>query len=136
FIFLSSLPLTPSGKVDRRALPALDGKRPDLAEVYTAPRTPLERSVAEIWMEILKVDRIGIRDNFFELGGHSLLATQVVARLGKILNREIPLRFLFEAPTIRELALRIEAHQDTEPSAGEGRHELKLLTEEEMQTII
>ena len=81
FVFLDLIPLTSNGKVDRKALPAPDQNRFDLEESFVAPRTPVEEMIAEIWAEVLKLDRVGIHDNFFDLGGHSLLATQVISRL-------------------------------------------------------
>jgi len=102
FVVLESLPLTPNGKVDRRALPAPD--EGDLARgTYVAPRTELERRLCEIWAELLGVGRVGITDGFFDLGGHSLLATRVVSRVRAELGRELPLRALFEHPTVGEL---------------------------------
>jgi amino acid adenylation domain-containing protein len=104
WVLLDALPLTPNGKVDRRALPAPDGVRPDLGAAYVAPRTALEEVLAGLWCEVLRIERVGIQDNFFTLGGHSLLATQVVSRIGEALQIEVPLRRLFEAPTVCGLA--------------------------------
>jgi amino acid adenylation domain-containing protein len=104
-IVLSRIPLTPNGKVDRAALPAPE------TPVFTpdvGPRTPIEELLASIWSELLGLDRIGVDHNFFELGGHSFLATRVTVRLRYALEVELPLRQLFEAPTIRELAPRVE----------------------------
>ncbi|MFN6567974.1 non-ribosomal peptide synthase/polyketide synthase [Dendronalium sp. ChiSLP03b] len=101
-VILDSLPLTSNGKVDRRALRA-----PDLYsnwDKYIAPRTPIEELLAQIWAQVLKVRQVGIDDNFFELGGHSLLATQLVSRIRNIFKVELPLRSLFTAPTITQLA--------------------------------
>ncbi|MCY1022330.1 non-ribosomal peptide synthetase [Pyxidicoccus sp. MSG2] len=110
FVLLDALPLTPSGKVDRKALPAPQEEAG--REGYVAPRAGLEEVVADIWAPLLGVRRVGAHDNFFELGGHSLLATQVVSRLREVLQRELPVRVLFEAPTIAELARRIESTRD------------------------
>jgi amino acid adenylation domain-containing protein len=108
FVMLDQLPLTPHGKVDRRALAALEGARSELEAAYIAPRTPIEELLAELWAKVLGLERVGIHDNFFALGGHSLLATQMLARLNEACKVELPLRSLFEKPTIAELAREIE----------------------------
>jgi amino acid adenylation domain-containing protein len=108
FVVLDALPLTTSGKVDRRALPAPEPERPMLTGIYTAPRTPLEEELAEMWSQLLGLKRVGIYDNFFELGGHSLLATQLVSRVRESYPVDLPLRRLFQKPTIAELAALIE----------------------------
>ncbi|HEX7649525.1 MAG TPA: condensation domain-containing protein, partial [Noviherbaspirillum sp.] len=107
FILLDRLPLTPNGKIDRKALPAPSASRGD--DGYAAPRTPTEETLAAIWAEVLKLDRVGIHDNFFVLGGHSLLATQVISKLRNAFQIDLPLQALFDARTIQELAHRIEA---------------------------
>ncbi|HLK61110.1 MAG TPA: amino acid adenylation domain-containing protein, partial [Chthonomonadaceae bacterium] len=127
FVALPSLPLSPNGKVDRKALPAPEAG--EQRETYVAPRTPIEEGLAEIWCEILRVERVGIHANFFELGGHSLLATQAISRFRSTFQVELPLRTLFEAPTIALLAQKIAAlpgsMADTAPqlqrAAREGR---------------
>ena len=108
FVELNGLPLTPNGKVDRRALPLPDQTRPDLEAAFVAPRTPAEEQLAGIWAEVLKVERVGIHDHFFELGGHSLLATQVISRVRNAFEVDLPLRSLFETPTVAGLAESIE----------------------------
>jgi len=108
FVFLAKLPLNSSGKIDRRALPAPDRSRADVREELTPPRTPTEQALASIWMAVLKLDRIGIHENFFDLGGHSLLATQIVARVSDTTQFDLPLRRLFENPTIAELAAIVD----------------------------
>ena len=108
FVFLDSLPLTPNGKLDRAALPQPDQTRPELRVAFIAPRTPVEALLAKIWAEVLNLERVGIHDNFFELGGHSLLATQVVSRVRQAFQMELPLRSLFEIPTVAGLAECIE----------------------------
>jgi amino acid adenylation domain-containing protein len=109
YMTLESLPLTPSGKVDRRALPQPSGTRPELAGVYVAPKRPEEELVAEVWAEVLGLDQVGLHDNFFDLGGHSLLAIRILSRLRETFKVELPLRSLFERPTVVELAESIEA---------------------------
>jgi acyl carrier protein len=116
-VFLESLPLTPNGKVDRKALPIPDQARPELDAIYVRARNPVEEMLAEIWAEVLKVERIGIHDNFFDLGGHSLLATQVTSRLRDRLQIDLPLRTLFEKPTVEGLAVAIIEKQATEAPA-------------------
>ena len=105
-VVLEELPLTPNGKLDRRALP-----KPEVrvtSEEEERPRTPVEEILGGIWEQVLKVPRVGVRDNFFELGGHSLLATQVVSRVSESLGVELPLRVMFEAPTVEGLAGEVE----------------------------
>jgi acyl carrier protein len=109
FVWLEELPLTPNGKVDRRALPAPDQSRPDLKESFVAPRTPAEEVIAGIWAEVLKLEQVGVHDNFFDLGGHSLLATQVMSRVREAFRMEMPLRTLFEAPTVAQLGESVAA---------------------------
>ncbi len=107
-VLLDALPLMPNGKVDRRALPALERARPELENAIVIPRTPTEEVLAEIWVQVLGIERVGVHDNFFDLGGHSLLATQVVSRIRDTFEMEMPLRRLFELPTVAGLAESIE----------------------------
>jgi acyl carrier protein len=103
FVKLESMPLTPNGKVDRKALP-LPGMGTASNKEYVAPRTDIERTIADVWMEVLKQDKVAVHDDFFELGGHSLLATQVMSRVNRLFNVQLPLRRLFEARTVEALA--------------------------------
>ncbi|MGA6174805.1 amino acid adenylation domain-containing protein [Streptomyces sp. NPDC012600] len=106
-VVLDTFPLTPNGKLDRRALPAPD-QRPDLRAEYVAPRTDAEELVAEVWAEVLGLDRVGALDDFFDLGGHSLLATRVVARIRAAAELTVPLRTLFVHRTAEAFALAVE----------------------------
>jgi acyl carrier protein len=129
-VVLDSLPLNPSGKVDRGALPA---PVPGSGEAYVAPRTEMEEGVAAIWSEVLGVEKVGVEDNFFSLGGHSLLATRIVSRIRQTFGIDLPLRELFESPTVASVAESIEAARWSLGSAapsrapgGEEREELEL----------
>ncbi|MBV9790840.1 MAG: amino acid adenylation domain-containing protein, partial [Chloroflexi bacterium] len=110
FVLLEALPLTPSGKVDRQALPKPDLSYLDVGEAFVAPRTPLEELIAGVWATVFNIERVSVHDNFFTLGGHSLLATQVITRVRHLTGRDVPLRLLFEAPTIAAVAEQIDAH--------------------------
>jgi amino acid adenylation domain-containing protein len=111
FVVVDAWPLTPNGKVDRAALPAPGGERATARAEFVAPRGPVEAKVAEVWSVVLGVEKVGAHDNFFDLGGHSLLATQVVSRLRDAFATDLPLRALFEEPTVAALAARIEAER-------------------------
>ena len=108
FVFLKALPLTQNGKIDRNALPTSNEERPQLDQGFVEPRTETEELIAQVWCDVLNLDKIGIHDNFFELGGHSLLATRVVARLRRNFNADLALRKLFELPTVAGLAQHID----------------------------
>ena len=112
FVELEAFPLSPNGKIDRKAFPSPDGTRPKLEETFVAPRDSIEETIAGIWRAVLGVNKVGIRDNFFELGGHSLLATQVISRIRDAFQVEsLPLRRLFETPTVAELASAVSQIQ-------------------------
>src|SRR5205085_7278058 len=114
--FLEKLPLTPQGKVNRLALPRPEGAERELDVLFVAPRSAVEEVLCGIFAEVLNVERVGVNDNFFELGGHSLLATQLVSRMRKTFQPDLPLRKFFEAPTVALLAALLVAG---EPSLGE-----------------
>jgi amino acid adenylation domain-containing protein len=139
FVFLDALPLTPNGKVDRRNLPAPDQCRPEQESPFIAPRTPVEEVLANIWAELLKVKRVGIHDNFFELGGHSLLITQVASRIQQAFQVNLPLRTLFDAPTITLLSAAVATAQLEQEDAAEAAHmlrELEQLSPDEVKALL
>ncbi|MBP5973795.1 amino acid adenylation domain-containing protein [Brasilonema sp. CT11] len=129
FVEMESFPLTPNGKVNRRALPEPSANRPELSQTFVEPRTPTEEILAGIWRDVLGLQKVGIYDNFFDLGGHSLLATQVIALTRKAFGIELPLLSLFESPAIAPLAKKIATAKAPEqqelalqrmPSQGEA----------------
>jgi amino acid adenylation domain-containing protein len=109
-VLLEQLPLTPNGKIDKKALPA-----PNLTpeSIPTRVATPIEEMLASIWAEVLSIEQVGLHQNFFELGGHSLLATRLISRVRQVFQMDIPLRRLFESPTVAGLAIDIEAEITT-----------------------
>jgi non-ribosomal peptide synthetase component F len=107
WLWLDKLPLNANGKLDRKALPVLEIGQLQ-SQDYQAPGNELEQTLADIWAHVLKVEKVGVRDNFFELGGHSLLATQIASRVQKALQRNVPLRAMFECSTVAELAEYID----------------------------
>lgn len=139
FVLLDELPLTRSGKVDGKALPAPDPNRSNREHGYQAPRTPTEETLVAIWGEVLKLAKVGIHDNFFDLGGHSLLATQTISRIRRDFSVELPLRRLFESPTAAEMAVIITERQAKQPNGAalaEVLREVEATTEEEASEII
>jgi amino acid adenylation domain-containing protein len=131
YMMLEFLPLTPNGKVDRRVLPAVDTLSLDTKEDYVAPRTTIEEELARIWRQVLGKQQVGVHDNFFELGGHSLLATQLTSRIRDRFKVDLPVRILFEAPTMAMLARHIETicwaakGLDTTSSEGNEREDVE-----------
>ena len=110
-IALESLPMTPGGKTDRRALPDSNRFRPDMTKVFVPPRTAEEKSLTAIWSQVLRVEQVGIADDFFALGGHSLLAMQIISRVRDLCQVELPLRSLFEHPTVEGLAKLLQTEK-------------------------
>jgi acyl carrier protein len=139
FVVLDALPLTPNGKVDRQALPAPDQTRPDLEKAFVASQNPVEEVLAGIWVEVLGLDQVGIHDNFFELGGHSLLATQVMSRVRESFQVELPLRTLFENPTVGSLAVQItqvQAKKVVPQEVADVLADLESLSDEEAERLL
>jgi acyl carrier protein len=114
FVVLEVLPLTPNGKIDRLTLAALT-PHIEASEAYVAPRNATEEVLARLWTEVLSVERVGIGDDFFELGGHSLLATQIIWKIREAFNTDLPLRALFEYPTVAALSALIESERANTP---------------------
>jgi acyl carrier protein len=139
FVLLEKLPLNANGKLDRKRLPAPEGGRPQLDREYVAPRTLPEEALAGIWGEVLNLERVGVSDNFFELGGHSLLATQVTSRVRMVFQVDLPLRDLFEHPTVETLcaaiAARLGGEQVMEKIALLNR-EIEQLSDEEVVAML
>ncbi|HEY9652744.1 MAG TPA: thioester reductase domain-containing protein, partial [Coleofasciculaceae cyanobacterium] len=113
FVLLKFLPLTPNGKIDRGALPTPEQTHPEFEAVYVAPRTLVEEQLAEIWAQVLGLEKVGIHDNFFDLGGHSLLITQLLAKLRDTFKLNLSLRSLFEQPTVANVAQKITIFQQS-----------------------
>ena len=111
YVKLDALPISPSGKIDRRALPAPDFSRSELRETFVAPRNDLESKLANIWQEVLKLDSIGVKDNFFDLGGHSLLAVSLLTQVEKTFKQNIPLATFLTVPTIEGLTRAISQEE-------------------------
>ncbi len=138
-MLLDEMPLTPSGKINRRGLPEPDESARAVAQEFVAPGTAVEAVVAKVWREILSVERVGVNDNFFDLGGHSLLATQVVSRLKSSFKTNLPLRSLFESPTVAELAAEIVA-LEKQPGQAEKMasvlQKLRGMSSEQMKQLL
>ena len=117
WVFLPALPLTPTGKVNRAALPAPDNSRA-AGPPFVAPRDPNERALAAIWSEVLRVERVGVHDNFFDLGGHSLIAAQVAVRAARTLGWQLPVRAIFDSPTVAALARQYGAPGESTGAGG------------------
>jgi hypothetical protein len=123
YISLDALPLTPNGKIDRKALPVGDQGRPELENSFVVPQSPVQKTLADIWAKVLKIEQIGLHDNFFDLGGHSLLLVQVHSRAQHVLDREFSIVNLFQYPTISALSQYLAGETD-QPSAESQRENL------------
>jgi amino acid adenylation domain-containing protein len=139
FVRLDAMPLTPNGKIDRRALPEPEKTRPELRIAYVAPQSGIEANLARIWCEVLCLDRVGIYDNFFDLGGHSLTATRVVSQVIKTFQLELPVQAIFQSLTVAEMAGVIMEHQGRRLGEEKLMHmvdELEVLSDEEAQSLL
>jgi amino acid adenylation domain-containing protein len=139
FVRLNALPLMPNGKVDRLALPAPSTGRPELTTTFVAARTPVEEILAGIWADVLGLNEVGVEDNFFDLGGDSLRASQITFRVRTAFKVDLPLRSIFDAPTVAELALMINKRrvdQTNEQNLDGVLAELETLSEEEAQRLL
>jgi amino acid adenylation domain-containing protein len=139
FVTLDALPLTPHGKLDRKALPAPELDATKAGARFVAPRSALEEMIADIWSEILGVRQVGVESNFFDLGGHSLLATRVVSRLRERCGVELPLRVLFESPTVAAVARYVETAQPTDNEFARLSlmlEKLENISEEEVRALL
>src|ERR1043166_1194151 len=149
-VLLAKLPLSTTGKVDRKALPEVEAARPELETKYVAPRTAVEEDLARIWREVLVVPHVGVEDNFFELGGHSLLAARTRAQIMDEFEIELPLVSLFERPTVSalaELVTQLQKHDGNGsryrgriprylPTAEDFLPSLKKLSAQEIDTLL
>jgi acyl carrier protein len=139
FVMIDALPLTPNGKIDRLALPATDRFRPKLGNQYVAPKTFVEATLAAIWGTILSLEQIGVTDNFFDLGGHSLAASRVISRVIQTFQLELPLKALFDAPTMAEMAAIVEqnrANQANDAEIAQMLREVEAMSEEEAEKLL
>ena len=139
FVFLETLPLTPNGKINRQALPDPGASRPELDTPFVAPETPVEKELAQIWAEVLLLNQVGIRDNFFDLGGHSLAATRVISQVIKHFQVDLPLKSLFESPTVAEMAAVIAEGQAKKLSGDDLDRlmaELEALSDEDANRMV
>jgi amino acid adenylation domain-containing protein len=139
FILLDAMPMTPGGKIDRRALPEPVSAEREEDHAHVSPRTPVEQELVGMWGEVLGVEKVGVTDNFFDLGGHSLLATQLVSRVRKTFHTEVSLKDLFDTPTVADVAVIIAqnlAGKETEEEMAKMLQELEGMTEKEVQGIL
>jgi acyl carrier protein len=138
FMFLQSLPLT-NGKLDRKSLPRPDRQRPNLEQPYSAPCSEIDKRLSLIWSEVLTIDQVGIHDNFFDLGGHSLAGSQLISRVIQEFQVELPIKMLFDSPTIAEMAAIIEQNRPKPASEVEMERmlgEVEAMTDEEAEAVV
>ncbi|RDS86956.1 phosphopantetheine-binding protein, partial [Pseudomonas fluorescens] len=137
WVLLEQMPLSPNGKLDRKALPKADASLH--ARAYVAPQSELEQQIAVIWAEVLEVPRVGLNDNFFELGGHSLLATQVVVRLREQLHAEFDVKSIFTTPTLADFSAYVAGQQTNnspvQDALAKSLEALKRLSAEDLDKL-
>ncbi|WP_414887103.1 phosphopantetheine-binding protein, partial [Pseudomonas marginalis] len=137
WVLLEQMPLSPNGKLDRKALPKADASLH--ARAYVAPQSELEQQIAAIWAEVLAVPRVGLNDNFFELGGHSLLATQVVVRLREQLHAEFDVKSIFTTPTLADFSAYVAGQQTNnspvQDALAKSLEALKRLSAEDLDKL-
>lgn len=134
FTLLDALPLTDTLKVDRKSLPEPKGLRPNIAVPYAAPSNSIERALADIWAEVLELDRVGVHDNFFDLGGHSLAAARIISRVMQVFPRELPVTALFNSPTVGEMSKIVARAEATAMDIDKILSELESTTDDEPPT--
>jgi amino acid adenylation domain-containing protein len=139
FVTIQAIPLTDTRKLDRKALPVPGTSRPELTTAYAAPSTSIEKELAQIWAEVLSVDEVGIHDDFFELGGHSLSATRIISRVVRAFKLQLPIRALFDSPTIAAMSAVI-SNQEGEAAGEEDLQrllsEIEALSEETAKQLV
>jgi acyl carrier protein len=138
-VILDELPVSANGKIDRKALPLPGRSRPELEIPFAAGRTPAEKQLSQIWADILELDEVGIHDNFLDLGGNSLAATRIVSQVFASFQIQVPLRSLFQSPTVAEMAAVIAEHENNRiahPELKQILDELESLSEEEARRLI
>ena len=139
FVLLNAMPLTTSGKIDRKALPAPPPTRPNLENPFIEAQTPVEETLVGIWSKVLGIDQVGIHDNFFELGGNSLMGTRIASHIRNTFFLDVPVRFVFENPTVAELALAIIQRKAEKEEPRDIDHilaQLETLSDEEAQKLL
>jgi hypothetical protein len=135
FVELDKLPLTTSGKVDRRRLPIPEPVRPKLESTYAAPETDTESLIAEIWRKVLHIEHPGIHDNFFDLGGHSLRLAQVIAHLSELTGKTVSIIEAFENPTIHTLARHITGNGNGRTRSGADRAQVRSASKQRVDEL-
>jgi acyl carrier protein len=136
FVFLDAVPLTPTGKIDRGALPEPGKLRPSLDTPYVAPQTPVEKNLARLWAEVLSLEKVGIHDNFWDLGGHSLTAARVVSRIIRAFQIEMPMDALFASPTVADMAKTVLNNPSSEEVLDRLLREVEAMSEDDAQTLL